>query len=195
MKTINKLMVLLSLLSVLSLTLHAQIAYKSISGKSEMKVHGTSTLHEWHMDVIDFSCHANFILSEDKIESISDFKFSCKSKNLRSDKDRMDKLTWEALKANNHPIIISKFKSLTAFTQTKEGFKAKLLTSITIAGATRTKSLDIKGVYMPNGSIKVIGLKVLKMSDFEIEPPTAMLGTIRTGDDIIILFSIQLTKK
>ena len=38
------------------------------------------------------------------------------------------------------------------------------------------------------------GELTLKMSDYEISPPTALMGTIKTGDEVTIRFSIPFQK-
>ena len=39
--------------------------------------------------------------------------------------------------------------------------------------------------------INIKGEKTLKMSDFDVKPPTALLGTLKTGNDITIKFNLN----
>lgn len=157
-----------------------------------MTVYGTSTLHDWHMDVTSLNCKASFAISNSEVKSIDGFNFSCKSNSLKSDKDKMDKLAWEALKADDNPSIIAKFKSMKEIEGIKEGFKATVYADVTVAGVTKLTSLNVKGVYLSNGNLKITGSKILKMTDFDMDPPTAVMGTIKTGDQISLLYVIEL---
>jgi hypothetical protein len=43
-----------------------------------------------------------------------------------------------------------------------------------------------------DGGVTFTGSKKLKMTDYKIKPPTALMGTLTTGDDIEIVFTITL---
>ena len=43
-----------------------------------------------------------------------------------------------------------------------------------------------------DGSVQVTGSVSMKMSEFGIEPPTAMFGTLTTGDEVTIEFNFLL---
>ncbi|MCB0855839.1 MAG: YceI family protein, partial [Bacteroidetes bacterium] len=60
---------------------------------------------------------------------------------------------------------------------------------LTIAGVTKTITLNADCKVSDNGQITCTGSKKIKMSDYGIDPPTAMFGTIKTGDDLTIVFS------
>jgi hypothetical protein len=40
--------------------------------------------------------------------------------------------------------------------------------------------------------IQIKGSKKVKMTDFNISPPTAMLGTLKTGDEVTISFTLVM---
>jgi hypothetical protein len=48
------------------------------------------------------------------------------------------------------------------------------------------------GVYNPaDKSFTVTGVKKMKMTDYNVKPPTALLGTIKTGNDITISYNLK----
>jgi hypothetical protein len=61
--------------------------------------------------------------------------------------------------------------------------------------AGTTKPIDLVANYkvLSNGDLQITGSKKIKMTDFNMEPPTAMMGTIKVGDDVIIGFDIVLS--
>lgn len=189
MKAKNILSIILISLFVLPIASIAQKNYKSTS-LSTLSVYGTSTLHDWHMKLDHLNCTAQFTVNDSKLESIDGFNFSCNSKGLKSGKNRMDDLAWEALKADAHPKIIASFHSLKLFTPDEISFKAIVMSNVTIAGVTILTPIAVKGEYHGD-KIKVVGNKEINMSDYNMEPPTAMMGTIKTGDKITIAFIME----
>ena len=61
-------------------------------------------------------------------------------------------------------------------------------------GKTKDITLQFKISNSNQNQINVTGETKLKMSDFGIDPPTAMLATLKTGDDITIKYNIILQK-
>jgi hypothetical protein len=47
---------------------------------------------------------------------------------------------------------------------------------------------------LPNGKIKLIGQKILKLSEFNIKTPSKMMGLIKVSDEIEIEFQLMLSK-
>jgi polyisoprenoid-binding protein YceI len=63
---------------------------------------------------------------------------------------------------------------------------------LTIAGVTQSLQLYVEGWLGGDGSITFKGSKKFKMSDFSIKPPTALMGTLTTGDEVEIVFQVSL---
>ena len=67
-------------------------------------------------------------------------------------------------------------------------FSIKSLGDLTITGVKKQISLDFT-IDVTSGKISLKGEKKIKMTDFNIDPPKALFGTITTGDDLTIQFS------
>lgn len=64
---------------------------------------------------------------------------------------------------------------------------------ITIAGVTRKVYLEAgKIINYDDDQLSFFGEKSLKMTDFNIEPPTKMLGAIKVRDELNIAFHIKM---
>jgi hypothetical protein len=49
-------------------------------------------------------------------------------------------------------------------------------------------------VFMPStGQLAFEGSQTIKMTDYGITPPTALFGTLKTGDEITITFKTNFT--
>jgi hypothetical protein len=59
-----------------------------------------------------------------------------------------------------------------------------------LAGVTKRISVPFTGVQAGD-KVSINGSKELKMSEFNIKPPTAMLGTLKTGDQVTVAFQLN----
>ncbi|MDE3145658.1 MAG: YceI family protein, partial [Bacteroidota bacterium] len=65
---------------------------------------------------------------------------------------------------------------------------------LTIAGTTNNAEVIASYKLNADKSITVSGNKKISMKDFKMEPPTFMMGTIKTGNDIVLKFNLTLKK-
>ena len=103
----------------------------------------------------------------------------------------MDKKCYDALKSDKFPNISYELKSVNDMKSTGSGtYSAVFNGNLTIAGNTKNVPINVT-INATTGSITIKGRKAIKMTDFGVEPPTALLGTIKTGDDITIDFNLN----
>jgi len=156
--------------------------FASRQSESTMTIAGTSTLHDWESEVTVFK--ASCALSGDKLEKAS---LVATVESIKSGTSSMDDNTYEALKEDKFPEIT--FES----TEIKmDGNKATARGTLTIAGQSKIITLPISAEKWTGNHLTVTGSYKFKMSSFGIDPPRAMLGTIRTGDEVTIKFKINL---
>ena len=60
--------------------------------------------------------------------------------------------------------------------------------SLNIAGVTRPVDMMVKVLIRGNRKLIFEGSQTIKMSDFDIAPPTALFGTLKTGNEVAINF-------
>jgi len=168
---------------------NTQTSYNTEPDKASMTVSGTSSLHDWESTVEDFSHTATITVEGNTLSKINQLEFTVVVKSIKSGKRGMDKKTYEALRESDHPtisyILISSIPK-TGNTVTSKG-------ELTIAGKKRQIDMEVNYEIYP-GIIEFRGELTLKMSDYEISPPTALMGTIKTGDEVTIRFSIPFQK-
>ena len=169
---------------ILTLTLAALAAsaerFAPATG-SLVKVEGTSTLHAWTMQGSTIGGQIN------AANGSADVVVTIPVTSIRSEHAKMDKLMSEALKAKQHPEIRYELTQAIPDTNAPQ-FTVKAKGKLTIAGVTRDVALDVQGTRNPDGRYTLTGTAPLKMTAFGIKPPTAMLNTIKTGDDVTVTF-------
>src|SRR5690625_5069016 len=64
---------------------------------------------------------------------------------------------------------------------------------LTVAGTSRTITFNAEGAVLDEKRVRVRGHKEILMTDYNIEPPTALLGVVRAQDELTVYFDIQAT--
>lgn len=62
--------------------------------------------------------------------------------------------------------------------------------TITVAGVARNVRTRVVGDRLADGHFRAAGAITLSMSEFDIDPPTALLGLVRTRDRINVRFDL-----
>lgn len=170
--------------------------------ESTVTIHGTSTLHDWKAVVADYegTIELTDALAKKKIKPGPAVESAVlKFKVATIDGGRgpsMNKKIMTALKSEEHPQIVFELSEPAAVTATEgDKFTLQAKGQLNIAGASQQVTLDMDGQRKENGQIHFTTEKPLKMSDFKIEPPSAMFGQIVTKDDIKVSFDIVLSPK
>ncbi len=155
--------------------------------ESSLTVAGTSSLHDWHVTAENKSGKITFKnLEACLIESCN---LVVVAESLKSGKSSMDKNTYKALNTDDYKNITFQLVEVKEVVSKGDGkFSVKSIGDLTITGIKNRISLDFT-VGTRGGKINLVGEKKIKMTDFEIDPPTALFGTITTGDDLTIKFT------
>lgn len=158
-----------------------------LSSNPELKISGTSTLHDWDMISNTAQGDAVIITNEfNKLEKIERLKITMPAESLKSGKTQMDNNAYKALKTKEYRNISFELKDI----QNINGSRFKAIGTFDIAGESRQLVIDTEYKILGN-EIQFTGKTSFKLSDFKIDPPTAMLGTIKTGDDVTLHFNTR----
>ncbi len=165
--------------------LTAQNGYQLGSGQ-EFKVSGTSTLHDWDMVSEGARGQATIVVENGEIKEIQNLRVDLPVKSLKSGNNRMDRTAYSAVDADKHDYVrfeITGIRNITSQQVLATG-------NLTIAGTSRPVTLRTD--YTVNGnSVQFSGAHTIKFTQFDVDPPTALLGTVRTGDDLKIAFDVS----
>jgi len=161
--------------------------------KSNLIVNGTSTLHDWHMNAENFDCAVKALNAKNKL-IIQKVSFSCNTNSLKSENSIMDKKAWDALKAKDFKTIHFESNESNEFSLQDNKVEGKFVGELDLSGVKRKITIPFKGVVDELGNYKIIGEIIVKMSEFGIEAPTALIGSIKTGDEIKIVYDINFNQ-
>lgn len=185
--------ILLSLLFLVSYSIsQAQTAYVIAPEEGvKVSVKGSSTLHEWEAIASVISEVPPRLTTDlNSADGFENFGFKVGVEGLDGGRGAsMNKKIRTALAATDHPNIIYISKSV-ALESSDEGQILKTSGVVEIAGKKMDVEVDAN-VEILDKNLIIKGSKALKMSDFDIEPPSAMFGQIKTRDDITVHFEFN----
>lgn len=189
----NAIFLALGLLIVAFLPLQGQTSYKIT--KSSMTVSGSSNVHDWTSTVTELKGQGVFVVANNALTGINSLEISIPVTSIKSSKGSiMDNKTYSALKSKEYSLISFQLVRVDGIEKTTTGYKVKTTGNLTIAGTKKSVSLTVDAKLLSDGSLNFKGSKPLKMTDFNIDPPTAMMGAMTVGNDVTINFDITLGK-
>jgi len=196
MRTLKNLKLVLG--SILLMVVNSQISiaqtYNLNSSASNLKIEGTSNVHDWEIDAKDQQGKLVAEIDNGQLVKISELNLNVKAEGLKSGKSGMDKNTYKALNTDKHKQITYKLTKVNNIDCTTTGnCKVTTTGNLTIAGNTRPVDMTFDA-KVSGDKITLTGSKSLKMTEFKVDPPTAMFGTITTGDEVTIKFNSSFNK-
>jgi polyisoprenoid-binding protein YceI len=193
--------VFLVLIFLIVSDLSAQVRY-GINPESVLSIQGTSNIHDW-------TSKANTINGEFSLmkaandrnlpkngKLVETLRLEVPVKSIESGRGPvMDGKTYDALKSEDFPNItfVIKENNITGITDNAAGkFALSVTGDLTIAGSTKLVSFNLNGQRIQGNSFRFEGSYSLNMTEYNIEPPTALFGQITTGEQVTIAFNLLI---
>ncbi len=178
---------------LISFGVNAQ-SYKLNNQASSLLIDGTSNIHDWTIEAENTGGNLTAEFNADKLEDIGKLEFTVMAESLMSGKSGMDKNTYKALNTDKYKEITYKLKDVKSIDKVSaDTYNVKTTGTLEIAGTKKDINLDFN---LKSGSNQVVlnGEYKLNMTNYGIEAPTAMFGTIKTGEDVVIKFESHFKK-
>jgi polyisoprenoid-binding protein YceI len=106
----------------------------------------------------------------------------------------MDNKTYDAFKSEEHPYIVYTASRAQVSIDGAKLTTIKVSGNLTMAGTTKPITIEAKGKPLPNGDMEVSITRKLKMTEFNMKPPTVMMGAIKVGDEVTIVVTLVLSQ-
>ena len=187
-------LLLLGLLgALLGMPATAQAQY-TVEGASHFWIDGTSTVNT-------FTCAASEVAGSGTVDETAmsvarqaDFRaevvipvrsFDCGVRQMNRD-------LYEALKGRAYPAVrfALRHAEVLPSAAASEWTPVKVRGTLTLAGAQRPVTVTARGQRLGNGRVRIQGRHALRMTDFNIDPPSGLLGLVRAHDDIVVRFDL-----
>jgi polyisoprenoid-binding protein YceI len=191
-----------ALLALVGGVARAQDARVPVSTDSKLWIDGTSNLHSWSCKAtaldaaIDLDAAGATQISTAPPKALKRVQVKVPVKSLKCNHGGMDRNVYKALKADASPDIsytLATFETLPG--DAKESFTLHTVGSLTIAGTEKKIEMDVIATRLADGSVSAKGVVPIKMTDFGIQPPTAIFGRLKTGDEVKVNFELTVGAK
>jgi hypothetical protein len=154
----------------------------SLSGSPVFKVAGGSSLHDWEMVSDKGTGQGVFVLENGQFKSVKSLTVTVVAETLKSGTKGLDANAYKALKTDKIKEIRFVLKELTG-----QGTSMTAKGDLSIAGVTKPVSFPVK-MSSAGNNLTFEGSLETRLTNFSITPPTALLGTVKTEDEIKLSF-------
>lgn len=175
----------------------AQEMTLSVKGTPQMKIDGDSNVRSWDADVKQVD--ATLVLAG--IESLSiesmtpdafkEMKITMPVERIDSGSRSLTRNIHNYLKAGDHPNITFTLKSVDDIELNNGSALITATGVINAAGKDHEVTMNVTATMNSNGTINFSGEQNLLMTSFDIDPPTAVMGTVRARDEFSIIYSVD----
>ena len=153
---------------------------------SSITILGTTNVHDYETKVTQIN--AEVVLSG--TSQVQSMVLSIPVKSIRSKEKLMDTKTYEAFNSETYPTISFKMTEVNSFQLTNTDVLVSVTGNLTMNGTTKKITLKPAGKVIKPGVYEFKGAMALKMTDFKMKPPTAMMGMMKVGDGITLKYSV-----
>ena len=182
----NKSLLLTLIALLLAGAASAQKSY--VLNSHKMSVDGTSSLHDWSSDVAKVDWSGRITAEGTSVKAISDVTVKIAVTDIKSSKGgMMDDKTYEAFDSEKNPTITFKLNSAVVTANT-----AKANGTLTMAGVTKPIVMNVSTKVLADGSVNLSGSQAINMKDYGMKPPKAVMGTIKVGEKVTLLFELTV---
>lgn len=126
------------------------------------------------------------------LSGVSSISFTVPAESLKSEHSGMDKNTYKALNTSKYNNISFAASSVTVKPTGGTGYLLTARGKLTISGVTKDVVLTANGTMNTDKSISYTGSYKLNMTDYNVEPPSIMMGAIKTGEFVTVKYDLLL---
>jgi hypothetical protein len=160
---------------------------------SRLWLEGDSNLHAW-------SCDAKSVIPELRLQrptpndppaSVEEARLLVAVANIECGNGKMNENLRKALRAEDHENI-SFVVTGAEFIDTGSRGELEVLAkgTLTVAGTSRDLQFQVSGTDTGTGALRLTGRIQILMTQYGVQPPTAMLGLLKTRNEVLIRFDL-----
>ncbi len=107
-------------------------------------------------------------------------------------KRRMNRDLNEALRSEDFPNISFDYKETRSmsYDDSKDQFVLTVVGYLTVAGHRKEIEFPMEATALEDGTLRATGVTELRMTDYNVEPPTALLGLVKVEDSLTVHFEL-----
>ncbi|MDP2189190.1 MAG: YceI family protein [Sphingobacteriaceae bacterium] len=160
----------------------------------QMTIEGRSNWQAWRLEVKEIGIQADLsINNKGFISLVGPVVLMAKAAHISAPRPSlMDRNVGPVLKADKHPYITFNLTQIDTRDLQHGVTLLKTKGLLSMAGVGKEIEMEVFARVLPNADVEIWGMKDLDMRDFDISPPTAFFGIIRSEGRVKINFDIIL---
>lgn len=170
-----------------------------LAADSKISISGSSNVNEFICSTCQEYFPAEGIMSVNETTNQVSFQFTSINipvKSVNCDNHAMEFDMSKALRSDIFPYITLTIRQVTSIDKKPVSLSKPtsllVIADLRIAGKTKTQNIKITGSSKSASSLYFYGTHTFKLTDFDIDPPTALFGVIKVKDDITINFDLKI---
>lgn len=153
---------------------------------STMTIDGkTNVNHDYTTKVTQLSGEMTIV--DNRLQSLT---VEIPVRSIISGEKLMDKKTHETFNAPKNPMILFNMTEVNSMQVNGRDIAVTVTGNLSMGGTTKKVMLKAAGKEVSPGVYTFEGALPLKISDFNMKPPTAMLGTMKTKDQVTVNYNV-----
>lgn len=172
----------------------------SVRGDSRLWIEGTSNLHAWSCKAtaldaaIDVDQAWTLALAATGVDFpalVRRVEVKVPVREMKCGNGKMDKIMYGALKANDAATIsyiLGSFEAVRG--ESKDSFLVRAAGKLSVAGTENPVTMEVRVERLADGTVRAESAVPILMTDYGVKPPTALLGTLRTGNKVVVKFEL-----
>jgi len=152
---------------------------------------GTTNVHDYETKVTSMTGE----LVMNNPSQVKSFTLNIPVKSIKSKEKLMDTKTYEAFNADKHPTITFRLAEVQSVQMNGSDINLTALGNVTINGTTKRVILKATGKLLATGTYQFKGSVSMKMTDYGMKPPTAMMGMMKVGDGVTLKYNVTFVEE
>lgn len=177
---------------------NAQDKTLTIQGVPQMKIDGTSNIRDWDADVTEMDATLVLQNTEELTletltpESFKSMEITIPVESIESGSRGLTNNIHKYLKEKDYPNITFRLDSISDIVRENGTALITAEGVITAAGKENPATMTVTASMNPDGSFTFSGEQELLMTSFDIDPPTAIMGTVRARDEFKVIYTVTM---
>jgi len=167
---------------------------------NEMYVEGGSTVHDWSCPIEELGGTLRATTSDSEtaapMSGVSDAQVQVPVDAIQCDNGTMNEKLREALQVNAYPEVYFSLSEAQVSPLPDSGdtwFSVDAAGELILAGERRQIDLPVQGRRLDDGALRLTGSHTIRLSDYDVDRPSAVLGTIKVSKKVTVHFDLMAT--
>jgi hypothetical protein len=173
----------------------------AILPQSKLVLNGNSTMHEYSSTASELTGKilVDSILLVEGTKSLKKPFYSVEIiipvKKMRSGDEKLDNNLYEALKAEDHPDLIYRMTDDSVIAGGRDSLTLQTTGTLVVSGKEKVIEMTVTIYKIHDSTLSISGKKELFMTDFDVDPPSMMLGLLKTDNKVVIAFDVLIRRQ